>query len=209
MVLNDLDNLTFSPDTVRAVDVTDPDIARARVLDDFVNIRTMNFQAYLDERAESLGLARVLLYSRTAAWLYRSYLLGRASRVTSQWYHQAYEPGPRLQQAFSTIERMSRVSDRFLVVLFPLFVELRNYPFAEEHATIVEGLRHRHIEVLDLLDVFRGQDEEALIVHATDRHPNEVAHRMAADAVRERLRALGWPPHASPLMQRPTRTAGD
>ncbi len=200
MVLNDLDNLTSFPDMVRDVEVTDPDIARTRVLDDFVNVRTMNFQAYLDERAGSLGPARVLLYSRTAAWLYRSYLLGRASRVTSQWYHQAYEPGPRLDQAFAAIERMNGASDRFLLVLFPLFVDLGNYPFAKEHSTIVEGLRRRHIEVLDLLDTFRNQDEEALIVHPTDRHPNEVAHRMAAEAIRERLRVLGWPPYASALV---------
>ena len=42
----------------------------------------------------------------------------------------------------------------------------------------------------DLLPVLQGQKTEALWVHPVDMHPNELAHRLAADSLVEPVLAL-------------------
>ena len=79
---------------------------------------------------------------------------------------------------------------RFVVLVFPVLIELNpDYPFADLHARVAEACHAAGVEYLDLFEVFRGQRGPELWVHPTDQHPNEVAHRLAAKAVAERLLA--------------------
>ncbi len=71
-----------------------------------------------------------------------------------------------------------------LMVVFPFFVELDgDYPFASIHDVVQEHAEQRGIPFLDLRDAYRRFNGPELWVHETDQHPNEIAHRVAADAV--------------------------
>lgn len=79
---------------------------------------------------------------------------------------------------------------RFLVVIFPMLWQLDDtYPFTDLHARIVGACRAAGCEVLDLLDTYRGRRAETLWVHPTDQHPNDLAHRLAAEQIAARLTA--------------------
>ena len=73
-----------------------------------------------------------------------------------------------------------------VVVVFPLFGQpLDNaYPFLEIHRKVAEAGAAAGAEVVDLLPRFAGLRFDLLVVDgAADEHPNEIAHRIAADAI--------------------------
>jgi hypothetical protein len=79
----------------------------------------------------------------------------------------------------------------FVVVLWPLLVGLDgDYAFAGVHHTIEAAFSARHVPFRDALPAFLGEDPERLWVHATDRHPNEIAHAKFAGVVAEAIAAL-------------------
>jgi hypothetical protein len=45
----------------------------------------------------------------------------------------------------------------------------------------------------DLLPALRGRTDESLWVHPVDRHPNEIAHRLAAESLAPVVRRLAAP----------------
>ncbi len=180
MVLNDLP----MPDAtlVRVVD----ERGQVGVVNDFVHIRSRLLAAHASD-----GPLRSLLgHSRAFTWFARRWHAAQVARATESAYRHAYRPGPLRDAAFDSITAMAHRSRRFLVVLWPLFERLEAYPFEDLHAVIRAELAARGVAVLDLLDVFRGRDTASLVVHAFDHHPNEVAHRLAADALAPRLREL-------------------
>jgi hypothetical protein len=73
-----------------------------------------------------------------------------------------------------------------LVVIFPLFANPLDarYPFTQIHAKVAVAAEQAGAEVLDLLPRYRGLDWRLLVVDgANDEHPNEIAHRIAAQAI--------------------------
>jgi lysophospholipase L1-like esterase len=87
------------------------------------------------------------------------------------------------------MEQLSREDNfRFVVVLFPIFWELDgDYPFENLHALVAGACRQADCEFIDLLEVYRGRQAQSLWVHPTDQHPNEIAHRLAAERIAEYL----------------------
>lgn len=78
---------------------------------------------------------------------------------------------------------------RVVVVVFPVLWGLNaNYPLAEQHGLVAAACIRAGIEHIDLLDVYGGKHADALWVHPTDQHPNEIAQRQAADAIFNLLR---------------------
>jgi hypothetical protein len=78
----------------------------------------------------------------------------------------------------------------FVVMIFPLFGDPldERYPFADVHAQVARVARDAGAVVIDLLPAFRGLRSSLLVVDgANDEHPNEIAHRIAAQ---ELLRTL-------------------
>jgi len=120
----------------------------------------------------------------------------RTSRATLRWYRDMYaEPNregwARTQDYLRRMnERTRAAGGRFLVATWPLLVALDRYPFDEVHRTIARSCLAAGIAHIDLLPVFRGRSAEALWVHPVDRHPNEVAHRMAAETLVQPILAL-------------------
>ena len=71
-----------------------------------------------------------------------------------------------------------------LVVVFPFFISLNGeYPFQPIHDRMKEFCRESKIACLDLRETFRNYNGPELWVHPVDQHPNETAHRLAAEAI--------------------------
>lgn len=70
------------------------------------------------------------------------------------------------------------------VVIFPFYCELDgDYPFQPIHSAVKKHCQSNEIPVLDLRDSYRQFHGPELWVHPTDQHPNENAHKIAADAI--------------------------
>jgi hypothetical protein len=107
-------------------------------------------------------------------------------------------PGAR-----AALQRMGRLCRErgipFVVAIFPLLGNPldASYPFADIHRQVAAAAAESGAKVVDLLDNYRGLRWELLVVNgARDEHPNEIAHRIAADAI---LRAFdgALPPRAA------------
>lgn len=90
----------------------------------------------------------------------------------------------------AALDRMKETSAKnnatFAAVIFPLFSYPLDdsYPFQEIHKTISGMLKERNIPYLDLLTKFKGMDPRRLqVLPGKDPHPNEIAHRVAAESI--------------------------
>lgn len=90
----------------------------------------------------------------------------------------------------------------FVVVLFPLFANPlgSDYPFTAIHQKVEAASRSAGAIFLDLLPYYRGMDWRLLVVEGgQDEHPNELAHRIAAQALLKSLASvLPAPKHPEP-----------
>jgi lysophospholipase L1-like esterase len=104
-------------------------------------------------------------------------------------------PGWRAgRQSLRSIVGLCRTHGVPLVVaIFPLFGNPLDdgYPFAAEHAKVAQAAAEAGARVLDLLPRYRGLDWRLLVVDgANDEHPNEIAHRIASQAIAREVRAV-------------------
>jgi hypothetical protein len=128
----------------------------------------------------------------------------RQNRERIQNYRALYEddqPGYRAAvQGLTDIARLAHAHKVPLIVaVFPLFGNPldRTYPFQSIHKKLEEVCRPLGLLFVDLLPYYLGLDWKLLVVEGgADEHPNEVAHRIAAEAL---LRAVNGPQnHAAP-----------
>lgn len=91
------------------------------------------------------------------------------------------------EEALKKIQRICAAKNIPLVaVIFPLFGYPLDdtYPFHYIHARIHELLEKGSISSLDLFQAFHGAPLERMVVlPGKDFHPNEIAHRMAAEEI--------------------------
>lgn len=130
-------------------------------------------------------------------------------------YHSMYAddaPGWRAaQQGLDQMGQMCRAHGvPFVVAIFPLFGNPldQTYPFASIHEKVTRAAALAGAHVIDLWPVYRGLRWDLLVVNGVDdEHPNEIAHRIAANALLHALDTIvpwsqgGSPPvdeHASP-----------
>jgi hypothetical protein len=88
-----------------------------------------------------------------------------------------------------------------VVAIFPLFGNRldESYPFAALHAKVSHAAADAGARVLDLLPQYRGLDWRILVVDGPDdEHPNEIAHRIAAQAIVRELREVMPEPGSAP-----------
>jgi len=122
-----------------------------------------------------------LVEDRLAAW--------RVGRATTRWYLEMWSdanPGwPRTQGYLRQMDgELKQRRSQLLVVSWPLLVGLDSgYPFEPVHRTLAAFCRQAGIPYHDLLPAFRGRRTAGLLVHPVDRHPNEIAQRVAADSL--------------------------
>lgn len=141
---------------------------------------------------QSSGLGRLLGWS--AIYKFVSTRLFNQGTVRKYIeYHQNLfsnqESLSRFKEALNRIKsEVSGQGVKFAAVIFPLFdFPLdKKYPFANIHQTIKSELSLLGIESLDLFDAFYGMDNQRLqTIPGVDSHPNEIAHRIAAEAIYE------------------------
>ncbi len=111
-------------------------------------------------------------------------------RETTRWYLDMWGDAnrrgwQRTQEYLRAMERrLGQKQARLLVAPWPLFVGLEGgYPFGPIHQTVhrfclVAGIPHH-----ELLPLFQGRRGSDFWVHPVDMHPNELAHRMAAQSL--------------------------
>ncbi len=149
------------------------------------------------------GVGRLKQAIRERSYLYR-WLAGlqvpdsepRSGRArVSQWMQQGGH-----EKSLAAVADMKRLCDgqgaSFLVAILPDLLNapadarsMDDYPFVDEHRMIVERLRQRHIDCLDLLPAFAARDPRRLAAHPFDRHFNAHGHAIIAEALLPRLEA--------------------
>lgn len=139
-------------------------------------------------------------YFQEVAWWQRSNLLRLAARVRwnrelarfgNDYVRSLHDPAGRkwrsvVESFASMAEAAGERSVPVLVAIFPM-TEAKpwaDYPYRDLHAQVAEAARAAGLEALDLLPAFEPVPGEALRVGPRDRHPNERAHALAAEAIR-------------------------
>ena len=183
------DVLTLEPDVV----------IYGMVLNDAVKTDAFQArQAYLNDWILDRGrmfrddaVPRLSVWDSRLATLVRDRLSSvRIGRDTTQWYRDMYgEPNragwERTQGYLREMNQaMQARGGALLVVSWPLLVGLEGrYPFADVEETIGRFLISAGIPHHRLLAALYGRPEATLWVHPVDHHPNEIAHRLAAEAI--------------------------
>lgn len=114
-------------------------------------------------------------------------------------YRESFLPdAPGWAAAQSALGRAAALSEShdfdLVVMIFPVLWKLSaDYPFREIHETVRNTTEALGIPVFDLLPAFAGHDGPELWVTPTDQHPNEIAHRIAGEALHGVLVSAGLP----------------
>jgi lysophospholipase L1-like esterase len=133
--------------------------------------------------------SRALRHSYVVSWAYAS--IGRAllaRRYVEALVGRALERKDKWREALEALSRGKRLASsvgaRYMVALFPFMYELDDdYPLLPIHRLVIDHCTRESIPVIDLLGAFEGRRYRDLWVHPTDQHPNETAHRIAAEAL--------------------------
>jgi len=124
----------------------------------------------------------------------------RLDREALVWYSQMYgEPNrdgwERTQAHLREMHRrMQERGGRFLVADWPVLAvgEARD-GLAPAHQAIARACVEAGIPHLDLRGPLSGRDPSSLWVHPLDQHPNEIAHRLAAESLAPVVQTLADP----------------
>lgn len=188
--------LPYAPDVVvHAMVLNDPERskdfeARRGALDDWILERRRLI-------AGSGPAAPGPFDSRLAALVRDRWEAWRVGRETTRWYLDLYGPAnapgwARTQDDLRDMDRQMRErGGRFLVASWPLLVDLKSYPFTAADEAVAQFCAAAGIPRVDLRPALAAQPAPSLWVHPADHHPNEVAHRLAAEAIVDSVRALG------------------
>jgi len=109
---------------------------------------------------------------------------------------------PKSRESFeSSVKEISRktkeANARLVAVVFPLFgLPLdEEYPFTPIHNQVARFLSANDIPNLDLFSLYAGIPLDRLqVIPGGDRHPNEIAHRMAGERIYQWLSENSWIP---------------
>jgi lysophospholipase L1-like esterase len=191
-----LSALAFEPDIVvygmvlNDAERTEEFQARQVYLNDWILDRGRMFRDGRDARLRPWN-------SRLAAFLRDRVDSYRVGRDTTRWYRDMYgapnQAGWERTQGLlrDMHQRMEARGGAFLVASWPLLVGLEGrYPFAEVTDTIRRFLLSAGIPHHDLLPALSGRPSATLWVHPVDHHPNDIAHRLAAESLAPVVRSL-------------------
>lgn len=168
--------------------------------EDWTNPRQL--QAWREKmvpRPPSPGWRRFFSVSRLSGWIYNRIQTFRARRGYLDYYRNLYDPSyygwKRFEASVSIIKDLCRDEGvELLVLIFPLFsdrFEEGRYPFEFAHRAIRELLEREEIEFVDALERFRNTHPMRMTaIPAIDPHPSEIAHRIVAEALFDRLLEL-------------------
>lgn len=154
-----------------------------------------------EEHFHDRWITRSLLWrSHLVRWLYIRWLwisleVLHPERNLIAHLNDLWAPGSpsltRYQEGVAAIANAARrLHVPLLQVAFPMFHKLQDgYPLSAFHEEARRIAADHDIPFLDLLTSYRGRSPRSLSVSATDVHPNETAHAIAADAIDPFVRA--------------------
>ncbi len=159
----------------------------------------------LYRRSPSTGWSEALHRHSALYRLFWERLESRRQRRAFDSYYQGLFSGPHwddCQAALGELREATRaLGVPLALVVFPVFDSQLDgtYAYRRQHGKVVAAARRLEIPVLDLERTFRGVDARRLAVEPfTDPHPNELAHRIAADKIRNYLVDEGLIPASFP-----------
>ena len=80
------------------------------------------------------------------------------------------------------------------ILLFshPQLYQLQQYPLEDLHRLVVTAAQQAGYQAFPLAPAFAGHENEneTLTVHESDQHPNEIAHRLAANYAADKIAPL-------------------
>lgn len=145
-----------------------------------------------------LARERSIAGSRLLALVYDRWLRWSTGRRTARVYQSQFSatpliPGNSWESCRAALARARSLAERrgfrLVLAIFPELYRLDDsYPFRSVHELVKRDVEQVGIPVLDLFEAFRGRDARSLWVHPADHHPNEEAHRIAAEAMLAFLR---------------------
>jgi lysophospholipase L1-like esterase len=176
--------LTYNPDLILLqITLNDPEIkpytpTGIRYFDTFGQIKIEGWKAKVVEYWKTLGVVLTRLHNKQTQEAYKNYFI------------DLFE-NKRTWSNFSlSIEEMVAIAKSkkipFVAQIFPLFgLPLdESYPFFLCHKKTSELLQKLSVPYQDLFDLYKGIPLERLqVIPKIDRHPNEIAHRMAGESI--------------------------
>jgi hypothetical protein len=110
----------------------------------------------------------------------------RLHNETLKAYLDSFE-GESAENGFAILSNLNESilenDGTLLIVIFPLLYDFENYRFSSIHRKIESFCEIRQIMYLDLFPAFSQYEAEDLWANPTDHHPNETAHRIAAEEI--------------------------
>ena len=161
-----------------------------------------------------------LRYSRALGWIYTKLKWWECHKMERRYYRRLYNPSysgfMRFCEAVAIMnDKCAEANAKFVPMIFPLMSDTDSfrkgdYVFEYAHEAIHRRFEELHIPYLDLLEAFREAAPDRLVtLPKYDPHPNEIAHRMAADALMQFLTDGGYiapeympPQHGSAMLER-------
>lgn len=134
-----------------------------------------------------------------ASWIYASVKRRLvAQRYMKSLVQSAHADRSKWDESFAYLSTGRRIAaangSRYLVALFPFMYSLDDhYPFLSLHQMVGGYCRQDSIPFLDLFPAFKGHPYTDLWVHPTDQHPNEIGHRLAAEALSRHIQSAMAP----------------
>lgn len=170
----------LQPDLViLQITLNDPELEPFRVTHPGFNVNgQVQLESPIYKWWKSLAYVRTRLANSLSHRLYEQYYFDLFNNPKS-W-------GNFTQAVSSIKDTVSNHRARLVVVIFPLFSHPldRRYPFRALHEKIGKMLSEQQIPYLDLLKAYHDMSETRLqISPGKDSHPNEIAHRIAAENI--------------------------
>ncbi len=148
----------------------------------------------MDDRFGPLKLTGTMEWLR-ANWKTFGFILSRIHNTKTHknyisYFNDLFE-NPRSWIPFAEsmkrlVESVRQANKPIVAVLFPLFGLPMNdsYPFNAIHEKVHNLMHGLQVPTLDLSPMYKGIPLERLqVIPGVDRHPNEIAHRMAAEKI--------------------------
>jgi len=137
---------------------------------------------------------KALRHSRALGWIYLKLMWAECGRMEHRYFRRLYDPSysgfKRFSEAISIMnDKCAKADATFIPVIFPLLADTESfrkgrYVFEYAHAAIGRRCDELKIRYLDLLPAFHEAAPDRLtVISQFDPHPNEIAHRMAAETI--------------------------
>ncbi len=132
----------------------------------------------------------VLAHSKLAQFVAARVHNSRTRNAYVDYYYDLFDNEKNWAEFTGALKAIASIGSshntKVVAVVFPLFgLPLdESYPFAELHKRVHEATAELGIPTLDLFSAYYGVPlERVQVVVAKDFHPNEIAHRMAAEEI--------------------------